>query len=38
MKLEQDALELEHTYQRALIDLDELRQSLLQRAFGGELP
>lgn len=37
MKLEQDTLELEDTYQRALIDLDDLRQALLQRAFAGEL-
>ena len=36
-QLERDLRELERTYQKTLIDIDDLRQSLLQRAFAGEL-
>lgn len=37
IKLEQNTRQLEGTYRRALIDLGDLRQSILQRAFTGEL-
>ena len=36
-QLEQDTIELEIAYRRASLNLNDLRQSLLQRAFAGEL-